>query len=964
MHLIVAEKNISARRIAEILGAGKKITERKDAGVSTYTYGDTTTVGLRGHVVEIDFEPGYQNWRSEEYTPRSLIDAKTIKRPTEPRIVSLLQKLARKADRVTIATDFDTEGELIGKEAYELVRAVNGEVLVDRARFSAITPQELNSAFSATTELDFALAAAGEARQSIDLMWGAALTRFISLAAKRGGQNILSVGRVQSPTLAMIVDREKEIEAFVPEKYWNLGIETEKAGEVIEARHTSGRFHEKALAEVARDRTRAPLVVTDVKFGEKQDRAPSPFDTTTYIVAAARLGFTAANAMRIAEDLYMNGFISYPRTDNTVYPVSLDIEGILRTLRASPFKKDVDWVMANRRAVPTRGKKSSTDHPPIHPTGPATREQIGDDAFRIYELVLRRFLATLAPDAQWKTLKILFKAGGEEYTTTGGQLIVPGWHTVYPFSEAKEVILPHFETGEHLPIKKVSLEEKETQPPARYTQSKLIQRMEELRLGTKSTRHEVIAKLVSRKYVEGNPMRPTLVGRVVTESLEAHADTITRPDMTQTIETHMEQIKDKARTREDVVKESREMLHKAFNQLEPNEQLIGDDIRGRTAEELNLGKCPVCGGMLAIKHLRGNTQFIGCSRYPECTFNIGLPMAQWGWAVRTDEVCDKHQLNFVRLIRKGARPWDIGCPLCHHVNSNLESLKEIPSMNDALVAKLHKVHLYSVAELARSTPEALLRRVDIPAGTAETLQREAGTVLEKLRRRSEFRKFMRDNLVFRKGRSYSKILTALREVGILELPDVVKTTPAVLKAAGVGEAEADTILAEARIVYSTQVLKETGIPAVSIKKYLAAGITDPEMFCTIPSTKLSEKTGMSPATVTKHIAIVCTSLNRPAPGKSTQSSGKTKPVSGKTARPASGKTPRPRTTRGKKELLSLKGITEAMVGKLMDAGIPDGEALLAADAVSAATATGIPEGTIRTLQSLMKRKKENAIIQI
>ncbi|NLD57345.1 MAG: DNA topoisomerase I, partial [Methanomicrobiales archaeon] len=577
MHLIIAEKNISARRIAEILSDGKKVVENKDAGVSTYSFGDTATMGLRGHVVEIDFEPGYSNWRSEQYTPRSLIDAKTIKVPTEKRIVSLLQKLSKKADRVTIATDFDTEGELIGKEAYELVRQANKSVTIDRARFSAITPPELHHAFSHTTDLDFALAAAGEARQSIDLMWGASLTRFISLAARRGGQNILSVGRVQSPTLTMIVDREKEIEAFVPEKYWQLSLTTEKRGETFEARHTNGRFHDKTAAEQARNRSVAPLTVTEVRTGTKQDRSPSPFDTTTYIVAAARLGFSAANAMRIAEDLYMNGFISYPRTDNTVYPPSLDLDAILKTLHTSPFRKDVDWILANRRAVPTRGKKSSTDHPPIHPTGSATKELLGDDAFRIYELVVRRFLATLAPDAQWKTLKILFDAGGEEYTTTGGQLMEPGWHAVYPFSEARETLLPAFETGEKLPVKQVTLDEKETQPPARYTQSKLIQRMEELGLGTKSTRHEVIAKLVSRKYVEGAPLRPTLVGRAVIESLEVHADTITKPDMTATLESHMQLIKESKRTREDVIKESRKMLHAAFDQLEANEQVIGDD---------------------------------------------------------------------------------------------------------------------------------------------------------------------------------------------------------------------------------------------------------------------------------------------------------------------------------------------------------------------------------------------------
>jgi DNA topoisomerase-1 len=942
VHLIVAEKNISARRIAEILSDGKKVTETKDAGVSTYTFGDTATVGLRGHVVEIDFEPGYSNWRSEQYTPRSLIDAKTIKVPTEKRIVALLQKLSKKADRVTIATDFDTEGELIGKEAYELVRAANKNVKIDRARFSAITSQELHHAFANTTELDFALAAAGEARQSIDLMWGASLTRFISLAARRGGQNILSVGRVQSPTLSMIVDREKEIEAFVPEKYWQLSLLTEKKGEPIEARHTNGRFHEKAAAEAARDRSKDPLTVTDVKFGAKQDRAPSPFDTTTYIVAAARLGFSAANAMRIAEDLYMNGFISYPRTDNTVYPPSLDLDGILKTLRNSPFKKDVDWVLANRRAVPTRGKKSSTDHPPIHPTGGATKEQLGDDAFRIYELVLRRFLATLAPDAQWKTLKILFHAGPEEYTTTGGQLIEPGWHTVYPFSEAREVILPVFETGEKLPIKKVNLEEKETQPPARYTQSKLIQRMEELGLGTKSTRHEVIAKLVSRKYVEGTPLRPTLVGRVVTESLEAHADTITKPDMTATIEEHMQQIKESKRTREDVIKESQKMLHQAFDQLEANEEVIGDDIRNRTAEEMNLGKCPVCGGMLAIKHMRGNSQFIGCSKYPDCTFNIGLPMAQWGFAVRTDEVCDKHHLNFVRLVRKGARPWDIGCPLCHHINSNQESLAEIPGMTPELIQKIQGKHVYSVAELARSTPEHLAKLLEMPADRAAALIAGAGTVLEKLRKRTECRKFMRDRLIPRKGRSYAKIQASLKESGINELADLARADADALKKAGIGEQEAEALLTDAKVVYNSQILKEIGVPAVSLKKYINAGVITPDAFCAHTPAALSELTGMSLTTVQKHVEMVCLYLKKPVPKK----------------------VPKLQVERGKKQLLAIKGLTESMLAKLSKADVIDAESLMNASAKAVAEKSGIPEAKIADFQKILKKKKATAVIEI
>jgi len=751
MHLIVAEKDISARRIASILAGERKVQVSRDGGTSSYSFDGTTVIGLRGHVVEVDFTGEYSNWRDESRTPRSLIDAPTVKVPTEKKIVALLQKLARRATRVTIATDFDTEGELIGKEAYELVRAVNPSVPVDRVRFSAITPGEIRHAFSSPTEIDFALASAGEARQLIDLMWGASLTRFLSLAARRGGSNILSVGRVQSPTLAMIVDREREIEAFRPEKYWQLHLLTEKGGEEIEARHTTSRFHDYLDALAAKERSVPPLVVTSVKEGTKVDRAPSPFDTTSFIVAAARLGFSAANAMRIAEELYMNGYISYPRTDNTAYPPTLDLSQVLSSILPTVFRPDVEWVMANQRAVPTRGQKTSTDHPPIHPTGPASRQELGEERWRVYELVVRRFLATLSPDARWKTMKIMLSAGGEPYTVTGGQITEPGWRKVYPFSAATEYLLPELEEGEVLPLREVRMEEKETQPPPRFTQSRLIQRMEELGLGTKSTRHEVIQKLISRKYVEGNPLRPTLVGRAVIESLENHADTITRPEMTQTLESHMQQIKERAREGGDVVRESRGMLHEVFDQLEAHEEEIGEEIREQTAEELRLGPCPICGHDLRIHHVRNHTQFIGCTHYPECTFNIGLPATMWGYAVRMDATCPEHGLHHVRLVRKGSRPWEIGCPLCHHIESLRETLSLLPSAGGDLVAKMVAARLYSVQDLLQVSAEKLAEALALPLPLAQQLQKEAGEALDLLRRRSDCRKFVRSHVARARG---------------------------------------------------------------------------------------------------------------------------------------------------------------------------------------------------------------------
>ena len=269
----------------------------------------------------------------------------------------------------------------------------------------------------------------------------------------------------------------------------------------------------------------------------------------------------------------------------------------------------------------------------------------------------------------------------------------------------------------------------------------------------------------------------------------------------------------------------------AFDQLEANEQVIGDDIRDRTAEELNLGRCPACGGTLAIKHMRGSTQFIGCSRYPECTFNIGLPVTQWGWAVRTDDICEKHHLHFVRLVRKGARPWDIGCPLCHHINSNAESLTEIPSMDEVLLEKARARHIYTVAEIARSEPDALAKTLDLAPGTAQKLKDEAGTVLEKLRRRSECRKFMRNHLIPRKGRSYAKIMGALKESGVTDLASLARASAATLQQAGIGENEARALLTEARITHNGQLLKGIGIPCGEPKKIRRGGYRRPGRVC-------------------------------------------------------------------------------------------------------------------------------------
>jgi DNA topoisomerase-1 len=584
-------------------------------------------------------------------------------------------------------------------------------------------------------------------------------------------------------------------------------------------------------------------------------------------------------------------------------------------------------VRAHRRPSPTRGKKTSTDHPPIHPTGAGRRDILGDERWKIYELVVRRFLATLSPDARWATAKALLDAGGEPYVATGARLIEPGWRKVYSYSRAEDNLLPTLTTGEVLPLKEVLLEEKETQAPPRYTQSRLIQEMERLGLGTKSTRHEVIAKLLQRRYVEGNPLRPTLVGRAVIESLEKHAATITQPGMTSRLEADMQEIKAKKQTRDGVVTESRQMLHQVFDQLETHGDEIGKEIMGRTDEERTIGPCPACGGDLRIRQMGPGGQFIGRSRYPECSFNLNLPSPMWGKAIKTSEVCKEHGLSHVRLIRKGARPWEIGCPLCSHISSNREALLLIPHITEEILAKLAATHIYSVTDLSRMSPENLSSVAGIPPEDAKQLLAGASDVLVLLRRRSELRKFVRAHLPPKRGRSQSGIVKILYSHGINDIRALATADPSLLLGAGMKEAEAELLQREARALCGDRALREAGVPAASLKKYREAGITSPEDFCFLHPAFLSTKTGLSLETVYRHVEMVCKTMGVKPPARISKEALK----------------------EGRAGLLSLPGMDEAMLEKLYRAGIVNVEVLRKAEAPALAAATGIPVEKVRQL---------------
>ncbi len=660
MHLIITEKHDTAKRIAAILSEKKPARERV-TGVDTYKFNGKTVIGLSGHIVEVDFPKEYNNWQKTDL--KDLIKAEIQTKPTHANIVAALRKLGKEAEHLTIATDYDREGELIGVEALNVIKKVNPAIPADRVHYSTITPAEIKKAFSNPTKIDFNLAAAGESRQVIDLIWGAVLTRFVSLSSGRLGDKFLSVGRVQSPTLAIIVNREKEREAFVSVPYWELFATLVNGGE-FEAQHEKGRFLDKAEAERIQARLGKNGTVKSVVIGKRSEKPPTPFNTTEFLRAASAIGVSPANAMRIAEYLYVNGFISYPRTDNTVYPATLDTKGIIASFLDTEFHEYAQKLLGGR-LTPTRGKKETTDHPPIHPATPAKRGDLKEDEWKIYELVVRRFFATFAGETQWETMSVTVDISGEEFVANGARLVEPGWRWYYSYNVPEDRILPLLKEGQLLIVKEVNLAGKETQPPSRYGQGHLIKIMEDLGIGTKSTRHEIISKLYSRAYVHGNPLQPTKTAYAVIEALEKYANTITRPEMTGKLEHDMDEISEGKLAEDYVIKESRDMLDGIFKDMSKNKELISESLRNGLYEDRIIGTCQKCSSDLIIRKSRKGSRFIGCSAYPKCDFTLPLPKS--GQIVVTDKQCKEHGLYFIKIITKGKRPWDIGCPHCNFI---------------------------------------------------------------------------------------------------------------------------------------------------------------------------------------------------------------------------------------------------------------------------------------------------------
>jgi len=285
----------------------------------------------------------------------------------------------------------------------------------------------------------------------------------------------------------------------------------------------------------------------------------------------------------------------------------------------------------------------------------------------VYELVVRRFFATLAPSAVWEHLRVVADADGERLKSNGKRLVEEGYHAVYPYFNTSENHVPAVEEGEALALADARIEAKQTQPPRRYGQSRLIETMEDLGVGTKSTRHNTIEKLYDRGYIENDPPRPTTLAKAVVEAAEEYADLVVSEEMTSELEADMTAIADGEKSLDDVTDESREILDRVFDDLASSREEIGEHLRTSLKADKTLGECPDCGETLLVRSSRTGSYFVGCDGYPECRFTLPLPST--GEPLVLDEACEEHGLQEVKMLA-GRNTFVHGCPLCAAEEAN------------------------------------------------------------------------------------------------------------------------------------------------------------------------------------------------------------------------------------------------------------------------------------------------------
>jgi DNA topoisomerase-1 len=647
--LIITEKPQAAQKIASALGNARKLSEGTVSYYEVERNGEKIVVASAvGHLFNLTYVKGQKGYPifDIEWQPSFEKKASAFTK----KYYNVLLKLSRQAKSFIVATDYDIEGEVIG---WNVLRFICKQFTAERMKYSALTKKDIEESFdNRMKELDWGQAYAGEARHYLDWLYGINLSRALMEAIKKAGSfKILSIGRVQGPALKIIVDREREIEKFKPEPYWQIFIEVD--GQQL--KYTKDIFDKKEL-ENFKDLKNGIAKTTDSK---ENVEPPTPFDLTTLQREAYKhLRLSPSQTLSIAQKLYLEGMISYPRTSSQKIPENIEPKKILDKLKKS--FKEVSFIS---RKKPFEGKKSDPAHPSIYPTGELGKVQ--EDELKLYNLIVKRFISVFCSDASFDNTRVVVDSKGYKFSANGSKVTEKGWMNVYPSSHEESEVK---RLDGNVKIDKTDFVEKETTPPNRFTPTSLVTLLEKKGLGTKTTRSLIIDTLFDRGYLDGKSIKATHLGLKLIESLEKYAPIIIDENLTRTLEEQMEKILeakgDFKEKEEKVIESAKKLILDISKEFKSKENDIGKDLingieiqRKEQAEENILMKCPVCNeGMLKISYSpKLRRQFVACNKYPDCKTTFSLPPN--GYIKNTGKKTERG-LPLLLAIRKGKRPWE------------------------------------------------------------------------------------------------------------------------------------------------------------------------------------------------------------------------------------------------------------------------------------------------------------------
>lgn len=526
-------------------------------------------------------------------------------------VVSQLKSLAKKAEEIILATDPDREGEAIAWHIAEVLDHSNhiNPDSIKRVVFHEITQSAIEEAMANPRAIDQNLRIAQEARRVLDRLVGYDLSGLIWKKVRYG----LSAGRVQSPALRILAEREREVRAFVPETFWVIQAEVATQSQDVMLLTCSVEPRERTQVDtILTAGKKGDWKISDVKTAEGKRTPKPPFITSSLQqTASSRLGFTPSRTMRAAQKLYEAGYITYMRTDST----NLSTEALGHA--AQVIEKEFGKENLQLRQFKTTSKNAQEAHEAIRPTN-STKKSAGasDDQKRLYQLIRQRTLASQMIDARILKTKItanITTAAIPDFTVTGSHVVTPGWLLADPEARGEDVDLPRVTAGEPLQLRAMTDVEKQTQPPARYSEAGLIRELEKRGIGRPSTYASIIQTLLDRGYVtkDRSRLQPTDTGEVVSEFLEKYFAQYISDSFTAEMEDELD----------DIANGKREYVNTLKSFYEP----FSRDIREKEniPKITNLGNadaahtCPKCSSPMIIK-LGKNGKFLSCSRFPEC----------------------------------------------------------------------------------------------------------------------------------------------------------------------------------------------------------------------------------------------------------------------------------------------------------------------------------------------------------